>query len=303
MPDGTVAAKPRRSKLLAVPPKAAEPSRPKICIYGREGIGKTFFALQFPSCYFIDTESGATRKHYIDLLEKAGGGYMGIQQNSLDFSTVIGQIQALATERHIYKTVVIDSITKLFNTAIADEAERLGDRNAYGADKKKAVQYMRSLCTWLMRIDMSVVLTAHQKDVWGIGDNKQREVVSVGPDVWDKLPYELDLTINIQEAGPRRFGRIGKSRLKAFPKNETFNFDFETFAEMYGREIIEAESKNLDLATDEQVAEITRLLDIVKLAEGQEERWLAAASAETWSEVDADKAAKVIEALKAKMVG
>lgn len=301
MPDGTVITKPRRSRLVAVPPKTAEPSRPKLLIYGREGIGKSWFCLQAPRVYFIDTEGGATRAHYTDLLEKAGGVYMGVAQGSLDFETVIGQIQALAQDDHPFKTVCIDSITKLFNTAIADEAERLGDRNAFGADKKAAVQYMRRLVTWLMRVDMSVVLTAHQKDIWGTNDKGQRDAIGVGPDAWDKLPYELDLTINVLKAGPRRIGKVGKSRLIGFPENSTFEFDFATFAEMYGKDVIDAESRPLLLATAEQIAEITRLLSIVKLADGQEAKWLAAASAEQWSEVDAEKADKVIEHLKSKI--
>jgi hypothetical protein len=286
-----------RSRLVAVPPKSAEPSRPKLCLFGKEGSGKTIFCLQFPNVYYIDTESGATRDHYTDLLEKAGGVYMGVQHGSLDFDTVIGQIQALASEKHDYKTVIIDSITKLFNTAIADEAERLGDRNAFGADKKKAVQYMRILVAWLMRLDMSVVLTAHQKDVWGLNKG-QREVIGVGPDVWDKLPYELDLTINVEKLGPRRIGRIGKSRLINFPENDIFEFNFETFAEMYGREVIEKEAKPLVLASDEQVEEVRRLLSVVKVAEDWTEKCFKKANCEDWPEMDAELIAKAIEFLK-----
>lgn len=289
------------SKLKAVAPKAAEPSKPKVLIFGREGIGKTMFTLQFPSVYFIDVEGGASRDHYTDLLDKAGGVYMGPEQGSLDFETVIEQVKALAQEKHGFKTLAIDSITKLFNTAVAEEAERLGDKNAFGADKKAAVQYMRRLVVWLMRLDMSVILTAHQKDVWGLNDKGQREAVGVGPDCWDKLPYELDLTINIQKIGPRRVGKIGKSRLLGFPETEIFEFTYAGFSERYGKDVIEAESKPLVLATPEQVAEIKKLLDTVKLPDGQAAKWLSAASAETWDEVDEEKAAKVITALKTKL--
>jgi hypothetical protein len=301
MPDGMATTKPRKSKLVAVAPKAAEPSRPKMLIYGKEGIGKSYFAAQFPRPYFIDTEGGANRAQYTALLDAAGGAYMGPAQGSCDFETVIEQVMALAQERHPYKTLVVDSITRLFNTAIANEAERLGDKDAFGASKKPATQFMRRLINWLMRIDCSVILTAHQVDVWGLNDKGQREVIGVGPDVWPKLPYELDLTINVLKVGPRRIGKIGKSRLVDFPETNTFDFTYEVFAGMYGEEIIDAESKPLDLATDEQVAEIKRLLDLVKLPDGQAEKWLAAASAELWSEVEADKAVKVIAALKAKL--
>lgn len=299
MPDGSI--KPRASRLKAVAPKAAEPSKPKVLIYGREGIGKTWFSLAFPNVYFIDTEGGANRDHYTDRLEHAGGVYLGPDQGSLDFETVIEQVQALATEEHGFKTLVIDSVTKLFNTAIANEAERLGDKNAFGADKKAAVQYMRRLVNWLMRLDMSVILVAHQKEVWGQNDKGVREAVGVGPDCWEKLSYELDLTIGVLKFGPRRVGKIGKSRLLGFPENETFDFTYDEFSRRYGRDVIEAESKPLTLANADQLAEINRLLGIVKLPDGQAEKWLAAAGADTWAELDTDKADKVIAALKAKL--
>ena len=73
--------------------------------------------------------------------QSAGGVYFGPDQGSLSFDTVIEQIQALATEKHPYRTVVIDSISKLFNIEIAAESERLGDKDAFGASKKPAVQF------------------------------------------------------------------------------------------------------------------------------------------------------------------
>lgn len=291
----------RKSKLVGIAPQAAEPSRPKLLLHGKEGSGKSYFAAQFPRPYLIDSEGGANRSQYTDLLKRAGGAYMGPAQGACDFETVIEQVTALASEPHGYKTLVIDSITKLFNNAVADEAERLGAKDAFGASKKPAVQAMRRLLNWLMRLDMSVVLTAHQVDVWGVSAGGQREAIGVGPDVWAKLPYEIDLVINAVKQGPSRYGKIGKSRLLTFPEGKTFDFTYQTFAEMWGQDVIEADSTPLLLATDEQVAEINRLLDLVKLPDGQAAKWLAAASAESWAEVDQDKVLKVIAALNARI--
>ena len=53
-----VAAKPKvKSKLGAIDPKAAEPSRPKITIFGKPGVGKTWGALDFPSVYYSNTHT------------------------------------------------------------------------------------------------------------------------------------------------------------------------------------------------------------------------------------------------------
>ena len=64
-----------RSRLKAVAPKAAEPSKPKVLIFGKPGVGKTWQALDFPSVYYIDTEGGADLAHYTDKLERSGGVY------------------------------------------------------------------------------------------------------------------------------------------------------------------------------------------------------------------------------------
>ncbi len=132
-----VVEKPKKpSKLGAVDPKAAEPSRPKITVFGKPKVGKTWGALDFPSVYYIDTEAGADLAHYTDKLKKSGGMYFGREQGSQDFATVIEQVKALATEKHPYKTLVIDSLSKIYNMEINKEAERLGDKDGFGASKK-----------------------------------------------------------------------------------------------------------------------------------------------------------------------
>ena len=68
------------SKLKAIAPKAAEPSKPKMLIYGKPGVGKTWAALDFPSVYYMDTEGGADLEHYTDKLLAAGGMYFGPEQ-------------------------------------------------------------------------------------------------------------------------------------------------------------------------------------------------------------------------------
>ena len=48
--------------LKAKQPVDVIPTKPKFMISGNSGVGKTFFSLQFPKPYLIDTEGGATRK-------------------------------------------------------------------------------------------------------------------------------------------------------------------------------------------------------------------------------------------------
>ena len=290
-----------KSKLKAVDPKAAEPSKPKILIYGKPGVGKTWASLDFPSVYYIDTEGGADLTHYTDKLKKAGGMYFGPEQGSLSFESVIEQIQALATEKHSFRTVVIDSISKLFNLEVAREAERLGDRNAFGADKKPATALMRKLVNWLSRLDMAVILIAHEKPQWGTDNQGQRAEVGSTFDGWEKLEYELHLCLNIFKVGDQRKAKVRKSRLTGFPDGEVFPWGYAEFATRYGKDIIEKSAVQIVLATPEQLAEVHRLLETVKIPDNQKDKWFAAAGVGSFEEMDSDKLTGVITYLKGRV--
>ncbi len=285
------------SKLKAKDPSAASPSKPKVLIYGRPGVGKTWQALDFPSCYYIDTEGGADLSHYTDKLKAAGGVYMGPEDGSLDFPTVLEQFQALATEKHGFKTVIVDSISKLFNVAVTNEAERLGDKNAFGADKKPAIAFMRRLVAWVNRLDMNVIFIAHSKSEWGLDGKGERTEIGQTFDCWDKLEYELHLCLEVIKQGPSRSARVRKSRLTGFPDGEMFKWTYPEFAQRYGQDIIEGVVTTLELASPDQVAEIERLVSIVKIEPATIDKWKAKAGAETFAEFSATQAAGVIAAL------
>jgi hypothetical protein len=292
------------SKLRAKDPKAAEPSKPKVLIFGKPGVGKTWTALDFPNVYYIDTEGGADLSHYTDKLAKAGGVYMGPSDGANDFAVVLEQIKALATEKHSYRTVVIDSISKLFNTAIAMEAQRLDDenkKNEFGADKKPAVRQMRQLVAWLQRIDMNVILIAHEKPEWG--QNGQGERVEIGAtfDCWEKLEYELHLALRIIKQATTRKAFIRKTRLLGFPEGQSFGWSYGEFADRYGRDVIEGKVKVIELATAEQLAELQKMLDSVRVEPDFAEKCFARCGATAWNEMDTLQIDKVLEFLRKKV--
>ena len=301
MPDGTTISKPRRSKLLAVAPDAVEPKRPKVLIFGPPGVGKTWASLDFPGVFYIDTEGGADLDHYREKLRQSGGAYLGPEQGSLDFDIVIGQIKALAEEEHQFKTVVIDSISKLWNTALTDEQESLGDKDAFGAYKKLPSRKFGSLVKWVNRLDLNVIFIAHQKEIWGLNDKKQREVIGYGADAQDKLEYDLHLVLRIAKQGPSRYAYIGKSRLPSFPESERFEWSYQGFAERYGKDVIEKAAKPLVLASKEQLGELHRLLSIVKMPDDWEAKIFKAANVDAWNEMDSDKIEAVFSLLRKRL--
>lgn len=297
MPDGMT--KPR-SRLKAVAPKAAEPSKPKILIFGKPGVGKTWFSLTFPNVYYVDTEGGANLAHYTDKLEQSGGVYLGPEQGSNDFAVVLEQIKALATEDHPFKTLVLDSISHLFGTEIANEQDRLAEakkKDEYGASRKPAISYMRRIVNWLDRLDMNVVIVAHQKDEYGLNDKGERVVIGETFDCWDKLEYILHLALQATKQGPSRRARVRKSRLLGFPDAEVFDLSYEAFAERYGRDVIESDVHKVDLASKEQIEELKTLLESVRMPEDWLDKCLKKDKAETPDELSSAAISAMIKML------
>ena len=290
------------SKLKAKSPDEVQPGKTKGMIYGASGVGKTWFTLTFPAPYYIDTEGGADLQHYQDRLKRAGGAYLGPKDGSLDFNFVIEQMQALAAEKHPYKTLIVDSITKLYQTAIANEAERLGEKDAFGASKKPAIAGMRRLVNWAMKLDMNIWFVAHDTAEWGL-DPKTGQRTEIGriPDVWDKLIYELHLTLQAVKRGPSRVAIVKKSRLLGFPDLEQFDLGYDEFAKRYGKDYIESESHQITFATKEQVAEISRLLSVVKVTEDEIAKVWTKAGVDSWNELSIEQAAATVAWLKKKI--
>jgi hypothetical protein len=289
------------SKLKAKAPELVKPGKIKAVLYGISGVGKTTLALSFPSPYYFDVEGGAKGPQYRELLKKSGGAYMGPEDGTLSLDTLIEQMQALATEKHPYKTLIVDSLTKGFQTAIATEQERLGDKDAFGASKKPAIAAMRRIVLWASRLDMNIWFICHEASEWGMDKSGQRTEIGKIPDCWDKLIYELDLSIQATKRGPQRMAIVKKSRISAFPDGEVFPLDYAEFAARQGKEIIESEAESVILALPDQIGDINRLLQIIKIPDEDVQKWLEKASVSKFEEMTKDQAAKIIDFLKKKI--
>jgi hypothetical protein len=295
------------SKLKGKKPTEVGPGHCKGLLFGKPGAGKTWFALNFPTPFYIDTEGGASLSHYLKKLEVGKGAYLGPDDGSCDFDTIIDQIKALATEKHPYKTVIIDSITKVFQSAIAKEAERLGSKDAFGASKKPAVGQMRRLLNIISRLDMNVWFIAHEVAEWG-GTGNDRKEIGKAPDVWDKLTYELHLAMRVEHVSKGlRVAHITKSRLLGFPEYDRIilqdgdkDIGYEDFSKRYGLDYIEKEVTQLVLCSKEQVEDINRLIGVLKLEENEVDKILSKANAESFADLTLEQAEKFIKYLENK---
>lgn len=278
--------------LRAVKPTTIE-KRLKALFYGAAGVGKTTAAIQFPRPYLIDTEKGAVNTQYVKMLEKQGGA---VFQTS-DFDELITEVKALITEKHEYKTLIIDPLTTLYNDLLDKAANKVGTE--FGRHYGEANKAMKHLLNLLLRLDMNVIITAHAKNEYG------QNLVVLGQtyDCYKKLDYLFDLVFEIQKRGKDRVAVVKKTRVEGFPENDIFPFSYHEVANRYGSEILEKEAVAQKLATPEQVLELEKLVDLLKISEEVIEKWLKKSESEKFDEMNFDDIQKCINYLKSKIQG
>lgn len=282
-------------------PSKARPMRPRMAVFGPAGIGKTWGALQWPNSYLIDTEGGASLPHYTEKLQEVGALYLGVEDGANDFGTVLREVNILTKEKHDRKTLIIDSFTKLFQTAVQVEADRMtaaGDKVAFASDRRPAVSMSRQLVRRFDALDMNVILICHEKGEWQGGEEIGRTF-----DGWDKLGYEFNLVVQVCKTGAARKARVIKSRYDTFNEGELVNWTYEEFAKrLGGSAVTEAVAKPAKMATDDQVARITELCKVLRVDASDVAKVLESAGANTWSELTFDRIAAAIKKLE-KQIG
>jgi hypothetical protein len=269
--------------------------RCKALFFGPAGAGKTTAAIQFPAPYLIDTERGAENAQYVELLDKNGGAYFGTS----DFDEMVKEIKSLLTEQHDYRTLVIDPLTVTYNDLLDKAARKVGTE--FGRHHGEANKQMKHLLNLLMRLDMNVIITSHSKTEYGEGLVKLGETY----DCYKKLDYMFDLVFEISKDRKSRARqcKVVKSRVATLPEGDMFPFSYEAIAERYGKDVIERNSQAEHLATADQVAELTRLVALLKVEQSVVDKWLDKAKAETFEEMPSEAISKCIDHLKKQLSG
>lgn len=285
------------ARLRGIKPEEIK-KRFKAFFFGPPSVGKTTAAIQFPSPYLIDTERGAENPQYVKLLQGSNGMYFF----TTDFDEIVQEVTALLTERHEFRTLVIDPFTTVYNDLLDKSAKSLATKEdpegmAFGRHKTKADRSVKHLMNLLLRLDMNVIITSHAKVMWG--DNMTK--LGMTFDCYAKLEYLFDLVIELQQRGKDRVGVIRKTRIGGFPEGDVFPFSYGEIANRYGRDILERKAVAQVLATAEQIAELERLIKLLNIPEDTTDKWLDKCGAETFAEMPTDAAAKCITFMLAKI--
>jgi DNA polymerase III delta prime subunit len=286
--------------LRGIKPKEVK-KRLKVLFYGSAGVGKTTAAIQFPQPYLIDTEKGAENEQYVKLLTQNEGSIF----QTTDFNEMIDEVKALLSEKHPYKTLIIDPLTTVYNDLLekcAAELKKVSkEKDAtgteFGRHYGEANKKMKHLLTLLLRLDMNVIITSHAKNEYG--DNMK--VLGVTFDCYKKLDYLFDLVFEVQKRGSQRVGIVKKTRIEAFADNENFPFSYESIADKYGKDVLEREAVPVQLASKEQIDTLNHLIELLKIEDDVKQKWLDKSDSENFSEMNSTQIQACIDMLNKKL--
>ena len=260
--------------------------RLKLFMFGPAGVGKTTAAIQFPNSYIIDCEKGA--ENYDKLVTASGS----VVFQTTDINEVLQEVKSLLTERHEYRTLVIDPITTIYNDLLEKCEHKVG--TDFGRHYGEANKTMKRLANLIMALDMNVVITAHAKAEYGQNFSK----IGYTFDGWKQLDYWFDLVVELGKKGKKRFARVAKTRLEQFPDEDVFEWSYDAIKKRYDPAILERDAAPVNLATPDQIREIKDLLALVRLPEGTTDKWFSKAGVDTWEDMPSDVIAKCLEFVK-----
>jgi hypothetical protein len=285
--------------LRGVKPKTIQ-KRLKAFFYGNAKVGKTTAAIQFPKPYLIDTERGAENEKYVKLLE-AGGGVI-FQTN--DFDEVLKEVKTLLTEKHDYKTLIIDPLTTLYNDLVDKSAKsRISDKDpdgtAFGGHYAGANKKIKILYNLLLRLDMNVIITSHAKNEYG----PKMDVIGQTFDCYKKMDYMFDLILEIQKRGKNRVALVKGTRLDGFPEDEVFPFSYSEISLRYGSDILEKECVSTELASADQVRRIKHIIELLHISQEIVDKLLKKEEVEDFEFMSAEYIQKCIDHYSLKLQG
>lgn len=290
--------------LKAKKPEVKE-KRLKMFLYGPPGSRKTTSAIKFPNSVLIDMEKGS--ENYAETIQKSGS--VVLQTTSPD--EVLDEVKALLTEKHEFKTLILDPVT-IFYESTQEKWTRIFEKYTTDAKNKELQDFgmrywgrvksnYKAMLRMLLRLDMNIIMTAHQKDIYGSSMNK----IGVGPDSMKGDNYFFDNVFQLNVSNDKAVATTIKQRSEPLypPKfPDQFEWSYENFCKFYGKEIIEREAVPVLMASEEQVARVKQLIEVIKVPDTQIEKWFTTFDVDEWEETTCEQIQKCIELMETKIM-
>lgn len=275
--------------------------RLKLFVWGDSGVGKTTFALQFPSPVVIDLEGGT------DLY---GNAFKFDRIKTVDADEAMEAIDWLSTNKHNYKSVIIDPMTiywealqkKWSDIFLMRNRKSRGYRHEFYEFQIKDWPILKGelkeFIRKLIRLDMNVIVTGREKAKY---KSEGKDMMVSDGETFDcekSLPYLFDVILQITVNDKlQRVAKTIKDRSNKLPIG-SWEFSYDLFAEHMGVDNLEREALPIELVTDEEVEYLNECLDHLGVKEEGIKRALAQYEVSSLSELtkeDGEKIKKILE--------
>jgi GTPase SAR1 family protein len=277
--------------------------RLKMFVFAPPEAGKTTMLTQFPNNYIFDLEHGTD--FYADTINKSNSEVF--HTNNPD--EIFEETKELLTTKHRFTTVSFDPVTQYYN-AVQEKWTRLFVANASkGSELQdfgprywgRVKSEMKAWQRMLLNLDMNIIVTAHQKDVYGQGMVK----LGVSFDSMKGDDYFFDYVFRLDKVNGKRMAYTVKERAEVgknkFP--ESFEWSYEAFKKFYGAEIMEKSNVPVEMASEEDVIKLKGLLDVVKIDQEVINKWLTAADSDSFDQFTKEQITKCIENCEKRLKG
>ncbi len=280
--------------------------RLKMMIYGPAGVGKTVAAIQFPQAYIIDTERGTD--FYSKTIEKSKSAVF----KSQDPDEIYDEIKSLLTEKHSYKTLIIDPITIVY-MACQDKWARIFEKHCTNPKDREVGDFgfrfwgkvkaqFKSIQRLVLALDMNVIITAHQKDIFGNSFNR----IGVGPDSMRGDEFIFDYIFRIEQradGGRKAITMKERAEIGEHKFPDDFDWSYPNFLKFYGKDIIEKDVVPLAMATGEQVLRVEQLVEAIRVEDEVVNKWFNKENVSMWNEFTEASIIKCIKYLEKQLKG
>lgn len=284
-------------------PARASPQRLKVFVYGDTGAGKTSLALQFPSPAVLDLEAGTVPY-------RVEGAFDVLDATTAD--EAIAAIDWLRTQRHEYRTLVLDPITVFWDALQKKWSDIFLDRKEGGKGHRHEF-YELQLNDWstikadlksflrrLLSLDLNLVVTARQKPQYADGGSMRK--IGETFDGERSFPYLFDVVLHLHHEGEvfravvlkDRGNRLRSVELAGRSPGEIY----EQIRELVGAEDLDRAPVEADLVDAETASRIRSIAQSLGATDEQIDRRCEDYGARSVGELSAESAAKILESLE-----
>lgn len=276
--------------------------RIKCFVYGGSGSGKTSLGLCFPSPVVIDLEQGTDAygdEYTFDVLET---------QSPDD---VLEAVKWLRSEKHDYRTLVLDPITVYWEALQRKWSDIFMSRNRTSKGHKGEFYdfqvkdwnvikgEFKTMIRALLSLDMNVVVTARQKAQYADGDFMRQ--IGETFDGEKSLPYLFDVVLHLFRPENAFSFEVLKDRTRGLPTTDVKMPEprglYGLIEKAFGAENAQREAKPVEVLTPDQAGELRKLIEELGLDMGTVSTRLLAYGADKVEDLSRENAAIIIEKL------